>query len=95
MLLPAIGVLGSVFWNDMRLWIAVPTNVFCGFLLPVSYIAFLRMNRNRNYLKEDTPTGALAGLWSAGMVVAIAVLVGFLGWFTWNEAPGWWERLVG
>ena len=95
MMLPAIGVLGSVFWNDMRLWIAVPTNVFCGFLLPVSYLAFLRMNRNRNYLGDDTPTGTLANLWTLGMGFAIAVLVTFLTWFTWKEAPGWWSQLIG
>ena len=95
MLLPAVGVLGSVFWNDMRLWIAVPTNVVCGFLLPVSYIAFLRMNRNRNYLKGDTPTGFTSWLWTAGMAVSILVLVGFLGWFTWTEAPGWYQAVTG
>ncbi|MFT4648406.1 MAG: manganese transport protein [Glaciecola sp.] len=94
MMLPAIGVLGSVFWGDMRLWIAVPTNVFCGFLLPVTYIAFMLLNRNRNYLGDDTPKGPLAALWTAGMVVSILVLVIFLSWFTWNQAPGWLEQLT-
>lgn len=93
LLLPAIGVLGSVFWNDMRLWIAVPTNVFCGFLLPISYIGFIKLNRNRDYLGEDTPKGPMATLWTAGMVLSTLVLVGFLGWFTWREAPSWIESL--
>jgi len=93
LLLPATGVLGAVFWNDMRLWIAVPTNVVCGFLLPISYIAFFKLNRNRAYLKDDTPTGALAWLWSAGMLLSTGVLLGFLCWFVWNEAPQWIESL--
>lgn len=93
LLLPAIGVLGSVFWKDMALWVAVPTNVVCGFLLPVSYIAFIRLNRNRDYLGEDTPRGPLANLWTAGMIVSTTVLVAFLGWFVWDKAPGWIESL--
>jgi manganese transport protein len=94
LLLPAVGVLGAVLWNDMRLWIAVPTNVFCGFLLPISYIGFIKLNRNRAFLKGDTPTGALATVWTVGMVISTAVLVGFLGWFAWTEAPGWYESLI-
>ena len=93
LLLPAVGVLGSVFWNDVRLWLAVPTNVVCGFLLPIAYVAFIRLNRNRAYLKEDTPSGALSTLWTLGMVLSTGVLVAFLAWFAWNEVPGWIEQL--
>lgn len=93
LMLPAIGVLGSVFWNDVRLWLAVPTNVVCGFLLPIAYVAFIRLNRNRAYLKEDTPAGTTSTLWTLGMVVSTGVLVAFLGWFAWNEVPGWIEQL--
>ena len=89
LMLPAIGVLGSVFWNDVRLWLAVPTNVVCGFLLPIAYIGFIKLQRNRGYLGEDTPRGVLGWLWTAGMVVSTLVLCGFLGWFAWNEVPGW------
>ncbi|MCP4905620.1 MAG: divalent metal cation transporter [bacterium] len=93
LLLPAIGVLGSVFWNDMRLWIAVPTNVFCGFLLPVAYIGFIRLQRSRAYLGQDRPDGFQGKLWVAGMWVSTSVLVGFLSWFAWNNVPGWLEEI--
>ena len=93
LMLPAIGVLGAVFWNDMRLWIAVPTNVVCGFLLPICYIAFIKLNRNKAYLKGDTPGGGLGLIWSIGMAISTLVLVGFLGWFVWNEAPAWIESI--
>ena len=95
MMLPAVGVLGSVFWSDISLWIAVPTNVVCGFLLPVSYIAFMKLNRSKSYLKEDRPTGLVGALWTAGMCLSIVVLVGFLGWFTWSKVPGWLESFTG
>ncbi len=94
LLLPAVGVLGSVFWNDMRLWVAVPTNVFCGFLLPVAYIGFIRLQGSKSYLGADLPTGRLGILWRVGMVVSTAVLVGFLGWFAWSKVPGWWDAIL-
>lgn len=93
LLLPAVGVLGSVFWSDMRLWIAVPTNVFCGFLLPLAYIGFIRLQGSREYLGEDLPKGPLGNLWRVGMGVSTAILVAFLGWFAWNNVPGWLEEI--
>jgi manganese transport protein len=93
LLLPAVGVLGSVFWNDMRLWIAVPTNVFCGFLLPVAYIGFIRLHRSREYLGSDLPSGWKGRLWTLGMVISTGVLIGFLTWFAWNNIPGWLEQV--
>ena len=93
LLLPAIGVLGSVYWGDVRLWLAVPTNILCGFLLPLTYIGFIKLQRSKAYLKDDLPRGPLAALWTLGMVVSTLVLLGFLGWFTWNNVPGWIESL--
>jgi len=94
LLLPAVGVLGSVFWKDIALWVAVPTNVVCGFLLPVSYVAFIRMNRSRTYLGADRPEGRLATLWTLGMAISTGVLVVFLGWYVYDNAAGWWEVLA-
>ena len=93
LMLPAIGVLGSVFWQDMRLWIAVPTNVVCGFLLPVSYIGFIILQRSKKYLGDDRPEGFRGGLWTAGMALSTIVLVGFLTWFATEKLPAWFESL--
>ena len=95
LLLPAIGVLGSVFWKDMSLWIAVPTNVVCGFLLPIAYIGFILLQRSREYLGDDRPGGTQGALWIAGMITSTLVLVSFLGWYAWNNLPGWWAELAG
>lgn len=93
LLLPAVGVLGSVFWKDMSLWIAVPTNVFCGFLLPVAYIGFIKLQGNKDYLGDDLTTGAKGTLWRVGMALSTAILVTFLSWFAWNNIPSWIEAI--
>ena len=95
MLLPAVGVLGSVFWDDVRLWLAVPTNVGCGFLLPLVYVGFLRLQRSRAYLGDDRPEGVRGALWQVGMGLSTAVLVTFLVWFAIENLPGYLEQLGG
>ena len=95
MLLPAVGVLGSVFWNDVRLWLAVPTNVVCGFLLPLAYIGFIKLQRRRAYLEDDTPAGLRGALWLAGMILSTAVLVAFLAWFAINNLPDYLRQTFG
>ncbi|MCZ6597465.1 MAG: divalent metal cation transporter [Planctomycetota bacterium] len=93
MLLPAIGVLGAVLWNDLRLWLPVPTNVICGFLLPIAYIGFIKLQRSRAYLGEDMPTGGRGAVWLGGMVVSTMVLVGFFGWYAVTKVPGYLESI--
>jgi Na+/proline symporter len=93
MLLPAVGVLGAVFWNDIRLWVAVPTTVLCGFLLPLAYVGFLILQRKPAYLGADMPRGAKGAFWFAGMLVSTLVLVVFLAYFAWSNLPGWIESL--
>ena len=94
MLLPAVGVLGSVFWNDVRLWLAVPTNVVCGFLLPLAYVGFIRLQRNRSYLGDDMPRGTGGAVWLAGMVLSTLVLVAFLAWFAARNLPSYLEQFL-
>ena len=86
-------MLGSVYWNDVRLWMAVPTNVVCGFLLPVAYIGFFILQGKRSYLGSELPGGWRAKAWRGGMLLSTAVLVTGLVWFVVNEVPGWFESL--
>jgi len=79
-LLPAPGVLGAVLWTDISLWVAVPTTLLCGFLLPLAYLGFVRLQRSSVYLGSDLPRGPKATAWIGAMLVAILVLVVFLGW---------------
>ena len=38
--LPVPGVLGCVYWSDIAVWVAVPTNIVCGLFLPAAYVGF-------------------------------------------------------
>ena len=94
-LLPAIGVLGAIFWSNIAPWVAVPTNVICGLFLPASYLGFTLLQRRREYLGEDTPKNPLATWWIAGMLLGTAVLTVFLATVVVEQGPGFIERLVG
>ncbi|RMH13812.1 MAG: hypothetical protein D6695_03060 [Planctomycetota bacterium] len=93
-LLPAIGVLGAVFWSDVAMWVAVPTNIICGLLMPLAYVGFIILQRSRAYLGDDLPTGSLAGAWLAGMVLSTVVLTAGLVLVVVREAPGYVSRIA-
>ncbi|MFZ9915446.1 MAG: hypothetical protein ACO3IB_08975, partial [Phycisphaerales bacterium] len=92
-LLPAPGVLGSVFWGSISVWLAVPTSLIAGALLPLAYIGFIRLQTSRAYLGDDRPRGALATAWLVAMGVGTAVLVGFLAVSAVKDLPQYWERV--
>jgi len=94
LLLPTPGVLGSLFWSDLSVWLAVPTGVITGFLLPLAYIGFVKLQRSEAYLGEDRPKGAAGAAWLGGMVLATIVLLVFLGWYLMTKGPGFIERLI-
>lgn len=91
-LLPAIGVLGAVYWSEMAMWIAVPTNVVCGLLMPLAYVGFIILQRSRAYLGADRPEGFGGAAWVAGMIVATVVLLGGLGTVIVKDGPGYLQR---
>ncbi|MDE0959214.1 MAG: divalent metal cation transporter [Planctomycetota bacterium] len=94
-LLPTPGILGAFYWGDMAIWIAVPTTILTGFLLPAVYIGILKMQRSKEYLGEDRPQGPKAMLWQGLILLATLVLSAFLIWKTATAVPGWLEQLTG
>ncbi len=80
-LIPTPGVLGPLLWGNFAVWLAVPTTIVCGLMLPVAYVGFVRLQCSRRYLGDDRPRGVAGVAWVAGMVVATVVLVGFLAWY--------------
>ncbi len=88
-LLPTPGVLGAFLWNDVKLWVAVPTTVLCGFLLPLAYVGFIRLQTCRGYLGEDRPAGARGAAWLGGMIFATLTLVVFLVWYVITTGKDW------
>ena len=78
-LLPVPGALAPLLWGDYVVYLAVPTTIICGGMLPVAYLGFLLLQQSRAYLGADRPTGATAVLTIGGLVAAIAAVVLFLG----------------
>ena len=77
-LLPAVGVLGAIWWSELAAWVPVPTNIICGVFLPVSYLGFLILNLRKDYLGRDRPGVTSSAMWSIGMMLAIAAITGGL-----------------
>lgn len=92
-LLPAPGVLGSVFWGSLSVWVAVPTSLIAGALLPLAYYGFIRLQLSSAYLGRDRPRGALGAAWVAAMILGTLVLGAFLVLSIAREAPGYMDRL--
>ena len=88
MLLPTPGVLGPVVWAGKPLWLSVVTSVLCGFLLPVAYFGFLRLQTRRDYLGKDRPTGPRGTIHLVAMAAFTVFLLGFLVWYAAKKLPG-------
>jgi len=84
-MIPAPGVIGAVVWKKVAFHLALTTNVVCGLLMPVAYIGFILLQRNRRYLGDDAPKGALGLSWLIGMVIATLVLIAFLASYIWQN----------
>ncbi|MFY9342202.1 MAG: divalent metal cation transporter [Planctomycetota bacterium] len=93
-LLPAPGVLGSVFWGSLSVWLAVPTSVIAGFLLPLAYFGFLKLQKSRAYLGADRPAGVAGALWTIGLGIATIVPVVFLGAYVIEKGPGFVAQVL-
>lgn len=94
-LIPAPGILGCLYWSDIAVWVAVPTNIVCGLFLPVAYLGFIRLQRNASYLGPDRPRGGRAIAWLGAMVAITLFLTAFFGWYVLTNGPGYlravWE----
>jgi hypothetical protein len=78
LLLPTPGVLGSVFWPELSVYVAIPTSILVAFFLPVTYLGFWKLQRSRAYLGDDAPSGLTGRLWLAGIALATLVITAFL-----------------
>lgn len=93
-LLPAPGVLGSLFWGSLSVWLAVPTSVIAGFLLPLAFLGFLKLQRSGAYLGADRPQGLRGALWTLGLALATIVPVVFLGSYVVEKGPGFIAQVL-
>ncbi len=84
-LIPAVGVLGAFFWNDAKMWLAVPTSVFCAVLLPVAYIAFFLLMNQKKFMKDDMPTGLARVIWNVLMSASVLLTAALSFWCLWDK----------
>jgi hypothetical protein len=81
LMVPVPGFLGCFFWDEIVVWVAVPTSIATGFLLPLAYIGFIKLQRSDSYLGSDRPSGGRGRLILGAMILATSVMVAFLGWY--------------
>ncbi len=84
-LIPAVGVLGAFFWSGAKMWLAVPTSVFCAALLPVAYIAFFLLMNQKKFMKEDMPTGLSRVIWNVLMSASVLLTAALSFWCLWDK----------
>jgi len=87
-MLPAVGFLGPFIWTGgkAQFWLAMPTSVFCGALIPVAYWTFFCLMNSRRVLGHDLPRGGRRVAWNALMILALAVVTPGSLWIIWNKA---------
>ena len=84
-MLPAPAFLAPLVWSEYAVSLALPTTILCGSLMPLVYVAFMRMQARAAYLGDDRPRGLRGALWILGMGLATAVLVAGLGLYLWDK----------
>lgn len=84
-MLPTPAFLAPLVWGKYAVSLALPTTIICGALMPLVYVAFIRMQASSAFLGADRPRGAKGMLWIAGMVLATVVLLAGLGLYLWDK----------
>jgi len=94
LLVPAPGVMGAWWWSDISIWVAIPTAILCGIMLPVAYLGFIKLQRSRAYLGDDLPTGVRGTAWLGAMVLTTAIVAVSIGWYLVTKGPDFVQRLL-
>ncbi|HUW62208.1 MAG TPA: hypothetical protein VMZ06_14490 [Candidatus Bathyarchaeia archaeon] len=83
--LVSLGLVGTLFWKDAMMYLAIPTSVFCMTLLPVAYLSFFLLMNQKKLLGADLPRGVSRVVWNLLMAIA-AGLAGFGSiWSIWTK----------
>ena len=68
------GCLYPIIWSGKSgAWLAVPTSVIGGSLIPIAYFTFLLMMNSRKILGKHLPTGRSRIIWNTLMIFATTV----------------------
>ncbi len=86
------GAFYPLFWTgESKAFLAVPTSVIGGSLIPIAYFTFLLMMNSRRILGDQRPTGARRIRWNLLMILATGVSTSGSVWVLHGKtsAPGW------
>ncbi|MEM7387779.1 MAG: hypothetical protein AAF514_22820, partial [Verrucomicrobiota bacterium] len=78
-----VGIFGPLLWaGDAKTYLAIPTSVIGGALLPIAYFTFLLLMNSKSYLGDARPRGLKRVIWNvlmglATLVAGYASVVGF------------------
>jgi len=89
MLMVSVGILGPLFWNDAKMWLAIPTSVFAMVLLPLAYFSFFLLMNQKGLLGESIPKGGKRVLWNVLMAVSAGLAAFASVWSLWSKT-GWY-----
>jgi Mn2+/Fe2+ NRAMP family transporter len=92
-LIPAVGVLGSVYWGEIALWLAVPTSAACGALLPLAYVGFIVLFNHKGYMGDAKPKGAAMVIWNVLMMVSFIASIGYM-MYQLTKVPDWFAAIA-
>jgi Mn2+/Fe2+ NRAMP family transporter len=84
-LIPAIGALGPFFWNEAKLWLAVPTSVFGMTLLPIAYFSFYLLMNRKKLLGDNLPRGHRRLIWNILMAISASAATFGSIWSLWSK----------
>ncbi len=70
MMMVGVGILGPLFWNDAKMWLAVPTSVFAMALLPLAYFSFFFLMNQKSLMGDLMPRGIKRLVWNVLLAFA-------------------------
>lgn len=94
-LVPAIGILGSFFWDQALFWLAIPTSITTLMLLPIAYITFLLMMNSKALMGEYMPGGRSRIVWNTLMIGAVTLITSASLYMLWTRGGSWGLAALG
>jgi hypothetical protein len=85
MMMVGVGILGPLFWNDAKMWLAIPTSVFAMVLLPLAYFSFFFLMNQKALLGDSLPKGGKRIAWNVVMAISAGLAAFASAWSLWSK----------
>jgi Mn2+/Fe2+ NRAMP family transporter len=103
-ILPSVGALGPIYWNELRFYMAIPVSNLCYFMMPIAYMAFILCMNRKSLLGASAPTGLGRVVWNSAMLAVLGIVTfggfykvhfGLGGAVSWSDWGAWSFFYVG